>query len=266
MAVQFRQDPAGGTVAVLRIGAGPEFIALFPANGAKPGFKHMGFGVRNFARGPVDQVLSAHGVKAEWTMRKAQGGDVEELMIGDPDNLPIQIQDVRYSGGGGRLGDVWSGAWGMPPQDSKPAIPIRCINHVTFGSASKERAERFYRDVFALPMLSWDYRPGEPSKILGLGTGSPRSFIAPGQGRNVGVGHYCLGVEKFDRERVVQMLTDHGAPLQPPGKERPGCCGSKVVYSATETAFTRDPDNISVQLTDMDYCAGTGPIGTMCIT
>jgi catechol 2,3-dioxygenase-like lactoylglutathione lyase family enzyme len=266
MEAQFRPQPAGGSVAVLKVGRGPEFIALYPANGAKPGFMHMGFGVPNFVRTSIDQALAAHGVKGEWTVRSAAGGDVEELMVRDPDNLPIQLQDVRYSGGGGRLGDTWPQPWSMPPKDGKPPIPLRCINHVTFGSSSQERAERFYRDLFSLPMLSWDYRPAEPSKILGLGTGSPRSFIAPGQGRNIGVSHYCLGVEKFERERVAQALAEHGVTVQPATKARPGCCGSKVEYSATETVFTRDPDNFSVQLTDMDYCAGTGPIGTVCIT
>ena len=114
-------------------------------------------------------------------------------------------------------------------------------------------------------MLSWDYRPSEPSRILGVAAGSPRQFIAPGQGRAIGVSHYCLGIEGFDRDRIAQALKDHGITPQPSG-DRSGCCGSKVVYSGSETIFgLRDPDGFSVQLTDADYCAGTGPLGTVCI-
>jgi len=264
MPVQFRQE-TGGRVAVLRLGPGPEFIAVYPANGAKPGFKHMGFGVQNFSRPAIDQALAAHGVKAEWSLRKAPGGDVEELLVRDPDGLVVQVQDVKYAGGGGRLGDAWPQPWTMPPQDARPPVAARAVNHVTFGSASKERAERFYRDLFALPLLSWDYRPAEPSKILGVGSGSPRQFIAPGQGRNVGVSHYCLGIEGFSREQVTRALGERGIQYRP-STGSSGCCGANVVYSPDETVFgLTDPDGFSVQLTDVDYCAGTGPLGTVCI-
>ena len=265
MPLQLRRDAAGGTVAVLRVGPGPEFVSLHPANGAKPGFKHLGFGVESFNRRSVDQALSAHKVKAEWSTRKAIEGDVEELTIRDPDNLMIQIQDARYTGGGGKLGDVWSQPWTMPAQSTRPRIPVRSINHVTFGSASKEGADRFYRDLFGLPVLSWDYRPGEPSRILGLSVDAPRQFIAPGQGRAIGVSHYCLGVEGFNRDAVAQALVAHAVAVPPAGKERPGCCGSAVVYSPNETVYGRDPDGFSVQFTDTNFCAGTGALGTTCI-
>jgi catechol 2,3-dioxygenase-like lactoylglutathione lyase family enzyme len=264
MPVQFRTDP-GGAVAVLRIGAGPEFIALFPANGANPGFRHMGFGVEGFSREAADRALAAHDVRGEWRTRAASGGDVEELVIRDPDNLMIQVQDVRCSGGGGRLGDVWSQPWTTAPQRERPRIQVRAVNHVTFGSSSKEGAEKFYRDLFGLPLLSWDYRPGEPSKILGVAVDAPRQFIAPGQGRAIGVSHYCLGVDGFDREAVARVLTAHGMSVPPIGRERPGCCGSAIVYNPAETVYGRDPDGFSVQFTDSNFCAGTGPLGTTCI-
>ena len=140
---------------------------------------------------------------------------------------------------------------------------MRCFNHATFGSASKERVERFYADLFDLRLMSWDYRPGQPSKIFGFVTDSPRQFVAPGQGRDIGISHYCLGVESFDRARVVKMLTDLAVAVQPPSPDRKACCGSGILYSGGETAFVRDPDGISVQITDMNYCAGMGPIGVI---
>jgi hypothetical protein len=111
--------------------------------------------------------------------------------------------------------------------------------------------------------MSWDYRPREPSKILGFVADSPRQFVAPGQGERIGISHYCLGVESFDRERVVRTLTDLGATVRPAGAPRKGCCGSEITYSPSDTAFVQDPDGFSVQLTDMDYCAGTGPRGVI---
>jgi catechol 2,3-dioxygenase-like lactoylglutathione lyase family enzyme len=266
MPVRFAQDASAAKVAVLRIADGPEFLELFPvAKGAKPGFVHLGFGVQRFNRTMADQALNARGIKADWQMRKAPEGNVEELTIRDPDDLIIQIQDTRYAGGGGRLGDTWSQPWRMPTQTSPPPVAVRCINHATFGSASKERVERFYQDLFELRMLSWDYRPGEPSKILGFVADSPRQFIAPGQGRTIGISHYCLGVETFDYGRVAKAITDLGIMVPTAAADRKGCCGSGITYSNMETLFVRDPDGISVQLTDMNYCAGQGPIGVVCI-
>lgn len=263
MPVRFGQDASGSRIATLRIADGPEFLELLPVSGgAKPGFAHLGFGVQNFNRAGADQALAARNLKGEWRTRKASGGDVEELIVRDPDDLQIQIQDTRYTAGGGPLGDQWAQSWTTPPQGSAPSLPVRCINHATFGSASKERVEQFYMDLFDLRLLSWDYRPGDPSKILGFLNDSPRSFIAPGQGR-IGISHYCLGVDAFDRAKVVKMLTDLGVPVRPAGADRKACCGAGLVYSAGETAFLADPDGISVQITDANYCAGTGPIGVI---
>jgi hypothetical protein len=58
-------------------------------------------------------------------------GDVEELVIRDPDGIAIQIQDVGYSGGGGPLGDTWARAWTPAPAPVKPVIASRSINHIT---------------------------------------------------------------------------------------------------------------------------------------
>lgn len=260
--VRFGQDVSGARIATLRIGDGPEFLELTPvSSGAKPGFAHLGFGVQSLNRAVVDQALASRSVKADWRTRKAAGGAVDELFIRDPDGLEIQIQDSRYSAGGGPLGDQWTEPWTMP-KGGGPSLAVRCINHATFGSASKERVEKFYTDLFELRLLSWDYRPGEPSKILGFVGDSPRSFVAPGQGR-VGISHYCLGVDGFERARVVQVLSGLGVQVRPAGADRKACCGASIVYSAAETVFLADPDGISVQITDANYCAGTGPIGVI---
>jgi len=263
MPVRFGEDASGTRIATLRVGDGPEFLELIPVSGgAKPGFAHLGFGVLNFNRAAADQALAARSLKGEWRTRTISGTGVAELFIRDPDDLHIQIQDTRYTAGGGALGDQWAQGWTVPAQGSVPSLGVRCVNHATFGSASKERVERFYIELFDLRLLSWDYRPSEPSKILGFVSDSPRSFIAPGQGR-VGISHYCLGVDSFDRGRVVKRLTDLGVPVRPAGDDRKACCGAGIVYSAGETAFLADPDGISVQITDANYCAGTGPIGVI---
>jgi catechol 2,3-dioxygenase-like lactoylglutathione lyase family enzyme len=256
-----RQEASGRSAATLRIGEGPEFLELVQlAAGEKPRYLHLGFGVRNFDRRTVEAASSEHGVKPQWQTRADESGAVQELFISDPDGLQIQIQDIQYSGGGGRLGNIWNEQWREAPRSASASLRVRCINHATFGSPDKGRIERFYQEAIGLTVISWDYRPGEPSKILGFAAVSPRSFVAPGQGP-IGISHYCLGVESFDHGLVVKALAEAGARVRPAGPDRPGCCGSAVKYSATETTYIQDPDGFTVQVTDMDYCAGTGPIG-----
>jgi hypothetical protein len=87
--------------------------------------------VRYLARGPIDQAFAAHGIKGEWSSRPAAEGDVEELMIRDPDGITIQIHDGRYAGGGGPLGDTWARPWMPAPPPQKPILAARSINHIS---------------------------------------------------------------------------------------------------------------------------------------
>lgn len=84
----------------LRAGAG--FIGLYPAAGrGAPRIHHVCLAIDRFDAGAVLPKLSALGLNAEIVQR----GDTEELYFSDPDGIDIQIQDTRYRGGVGRLGD-----------------------------------------------------------------------------------------------------------------------------------------------------------------
>src|SRR5579863_9678817 len=108
MPVQARQ----GSRVLLRVGAGPQYLALQPADaGAKPGFSHFGIGVDNFEAGRAMQLLTGHGVmqssepgpmKARIRMRQGTA----ELYLTDPAGIVVQLQDTRYCGGSGELGLV----------------------------------------------------------------------------------------------------------------------------------------------------------------
>ena len=54
----------------------------------------------------MTNTLAEHGVEAQVRMRADSNPPAEELMFQDPDNIPVQIQDVRYCGGSGVLGDL----------------------------------------------------------------------------------------------------------------------------------------------------------------
>jgi hypothetical protein len=57
--------------------------------------------MENFDADAVLKRLTDSGVKASIRLR----GDTKELYFTDPDGIRVQLQDVRYKGGTGPLGD-----------------------------------------------------------------------------------------------------------------------------------------------------------------
>ena len=49
--------------------------------------------------------LAAHGIKAAVRKRADSDPPSEELTFRDPDNIMVQLQDVTYCGGEGKLGE-----------------------------------------------------------------------------------------------------------------------------------------------------------------
>jgi catechol 2,3-dioxygenase-like lactoylglutathione lyase family enzyme len=94
---------AGPPIAVLRVGSGPQHLALVEGTGPEAFRMHVGFGVEGFDAADVMSLLAAHGVAARIRMRE---GITPEVLLDGPDDVTIQLQDVSYCGGGGALGDV----------------------------------------------------------------------------------------------------------------------------------------------------------------
>jgi len=96
-----RQDP--GT----NLSTGSSFLGIYPAQaGATTGsINHICFGMENFDADAVLRQLTERGIKGNIRLR----GDTKELYFTDPDGIRVQLQDVKYVGGTGVLGD-------KPPQ------------------------------------------------------------------------------------------------------------------------------------------------------
>lgn len=91
-------------VPVLGIGDGPQFIAL--SRGDRPHINHYCLGMEGFDAAEIVARLAEHGIEARVRMRADSDPPAEELMFNDPDGIPVQIQDVSYCGGSGKLGDL----------------------------------------------------------------------------------------------------------------------------------------------------------------
>lgn len=92
-----RQDPG------VNLNAGTGFLGIYPTQGGSStgSINHLCFGMDNFSADAVLKELTARGVQASIRMR----GETKELYFTDPDGIRVQLQDVRYKGGVGVLGD-----------------------------------------------------------------------------------------------------------------------------------------------------------------
>jgi catechol 2,3-dioxygenase-like lactoylglutathione lyase family enzyme len=120
-----RAGGAGAPPGAGRAGGGPPAGAPEGGRGAGParaaGIDHACVAIDNFDPAAVTKLLVSYGLKQQEgqgrsplvtyiSLRMPNRGGAEggtpELYFTDPDGLPIQIQDVKYCGGGGFLGDA----------------------------------------------------------------------------------------------------------------------------------------------------------------
>jgi catechol 2,3-dioxygenase-like lactoylglutathione lyase family enzyme len=95
----------GPPIPVLRVGSGPQHVALVEGSGPDAFRLHVGLGVDGFEPDAVMARLAQHGVSAQVRMRE---GMTPEILVDAPDGVRLQLQDTRYCGGGGPLGNVCS--------------------------------------------------------------------------------------------------------------------------------------------------------------
>jgi catechol 2,3-dioxygenase-like lactoylglutathione lyase family enzyme len=129
-----------------------------------------------------------------------------------------------------------------------PATPIGAVkqmNHVSIFVPNVQKSVAFYQGLFGMPLLTRQ-DPG-----MNLSTGQGFLGIYPTQaGATAGsINHVCFGIENFDADAVLKQLTDRGIKAN-----------IRLRGDTKELYFT-DPDGIRVQLQDVKYKGGTGPLG-----
>ena len=269
---------AGGALPIMTIGSGPQFVALSPAPPGRPrGIgHHFCVHVEDFDPRRVTRQLAELGVEARifpWTYEGrrydlrpaaaqrpvvADAADTPELVFDDPDGVLLQIQDARYCGGAGALGELC----GIPesPEPRRSAFTARTLNHVSIPVSDVPRSLGYYRRVFGFAHDTSQARGDVP--ILTVGAGPQFVALRAGQG---GGHHFCLGIEGFDPQQVMRTLAEHGVDgrlrLRPAADQRPA--GPPGAGDTPEITI-QDPDGITVQIQDVSFCGGVGPLGELC--
>ena len=156
------------------------------------------------------------------------------------------------------LAALFAAAMEGAAQSPAPPVAVRSLNHVSISVADINRSVEFYRSLFGMRVISEqgvgaNVTAGGDGSVVNLAPGPGPEFLGIYQGKPVGdIGHFCLGVQNFDADRVLAALQGRGvkASIRTRGQSR--------------EIFLTDPDNVSVQLTDASYCGGSGRLGNEC--
>ncbi|MDA1371735.1 MAG: VOC family protein [Proteobacteria bacterium] len=271
----------GGTV-VLRIGDGPQFMAISSTPSNNPGIDHYCLAVDNFDHTEAVRILAENGVEAANASGPMQSrvrmrgeefggapGGTPELYFGDPDSIVIQLQDTNYCGGAGLLGENCLST--PEPVPTKGLLSIREFNHFTLYVSDQTRSIQFYQGLFGMPIDT--YQGALP--VLRVGSGNQFLALSSQPARAGRIDHVSLAVDDFDVDRLFSLLESYGLTIlgEAGGSSLPlqayvtmrGADRGGAVEGTPELYFT-DPDGIKIQLQDSSYCGGNGYLGDECGT
>ena len=107
------------------------------------------------------------------------------------------------------------------------------LNHLAIRVTDVERSRDFYQKLLGLPVI----HQGQDNCFLGLG----KNFLTLFRNQNPGLDHYCIAIDKFSADSVMETLKQQGLnPRRPNGSDR---------------VYFLDPDGIEVQLSSVDHHA-----------
>jgi catechol 2,3-dioxygenase-like lactoylglutathione lyase family enzyme len=135
----------------------------------------------------------------------------------------------------------------LPSLAQAPVLAAATLNHASLIVSNMDRSVQFYQRVFGLPVKSTQQggvNLAVGDAFLGIYQGGPNA--------SPHINHLCFGLPDFDAGRTVAALEAAGLPAE--SRERDG----------VTQVYTADPDNLRVQLQDVSFCGGTGPLGNEC--
>ena len=130
-------------------------------------------------------------------------------------------------------------------QAPAPVGAVKSMNHVSVFVPNVQKSVEFYQGLFGLPLLTRQ----DPGINLSTGPSFLGIYPAPAGATTGSINHICLGMENFDADAVLKQLVERGLK------------GNIRLRGDTKELYFTDPDGIRVQLQDVKYKGGTGPLG-----
>src|SRR3989449_9700309 len=210
----------GTTSAGLQIGNGPQHLGLTSAGSNAPKINHLCLAVDNFNVDRLKAILARRGItesEAAEPMRmrvrmrgpEAGGGKegTPEFYFRDPDGIVIQLQDPRYCGGAGPLGNICPRP---EPSPKRGLIALRNWSHCTNSGSDRARSNKVYQELFGFRIQAYQGR-GNP--VFGFGdAGQFLAFGAGGGQGAAGAAHpgtslpFCMTMANFHTQKGLNTL------------------------------------------------------------
>jgi catechol 2,3-dioxygenase-like lactoylglutathione lyase family enzyme len=270
MPVQARQ----GATVLLRLGPGPQYLALRPAGSDGPRIEHWGLAVQDFDVPRLVAALPEHGLSpvseespsGPLQLRTSNRGGTTELAMTDPDGLLVRLHHPADCGGAGPLGSQCAAP---EPAPSAAELTLEGLSHLTINVRDPDATNAFYQRVFGLDIQAHQ----AASPLLGVGSGVEfLMFIGAGAGA-ARIDHVCFNLRAFDVQRIQAALERQGIQPRGAGGGTPGPMLHWVTQrmpnrggapEGTPELYFSDPDGLRIQLQDIVYCGGGGYLGDVC--
>ena len=127
------------------------------------------------------------------------------------------------------------------------ALKAATLNHASLIVSDMDRSVEFYQRTFGLAVKS--------TQQGGVNLAVGDAFLGVYQGGANAmphINHICFGIRDFDPAATVAALEGQGLPAE-----------SRTRDGVTQV-YTADPDNLRIQLQDVSFCGGVGPLGNEC--
>jgi catechol 2,3-dioxygenase-like lactoylglutathione lyase family enzyme len=127
------------------------------------------------------------------------------------------------------------------------ALEAATLNHASLIVSDLDRSVAFYQRTFGLAVKS--------TQQGGVNLAVGDAFLGIYQGGANAmphINHVCFGIRGFDPAASVAALEAQGLAAESRARD-----GVTQVYTA-------DPDKLRIQLQDVSFCGGAGPLGNEC--
>src|SRR5262249_40679874 len=139
----------------------------------------------------------------------------------------------------------------------KKQVAVKTLNGLALVVTDVARSVEVYESVFGMR----NYAPRGAPPVLEIGAGP--SFVTMRQGPSPRLDYIQLGVEGFKAEDVMKTLLAHGVTRSTTPSPAPMTAWI-VKRGETSELFLNDPNGLRIQLQDVSYCGGSGPLGDKC--
>jgi catechol 2,3-dioxygenase-like lactoylglutathione lyase family enzyme len=135
----------------------------------------------------------------------------------------------------------------LPATAQPAALQAATLNHASLIVSNMDRSVEFYQRAFGLSVKS--------TQQGGVNLAVGDAFLGiyqGGQNATPHINHICFGIRDFDPAATAAALEGQGLPAE-----------SRTRDGVTQV-YTADPDNLRIQLQDVSFCGGVGPLGNEC--